>query len=178
METFQPNWISLQHKIDTSSVWVKILECWLRLNLRGTDCSVPHRGASLWLHDKYYEAHEHRHSNKCSTAMSEAFCGCLPWSHPLLFLGQGLHFPVLTGDGASVPLLQMHHVFLGVICCGDTKKMDFSYFHLSLSFPLWIVPMVSNSDYVLVSNSYYGFCFVLSTMEKWFPDLHVHSALY
>lgn len=70
----------------------------------------------------------------------------------------------------------MHYVFLGLICCRDTKKTAFSLISTHpLTFLLWTVPMLSYRSYVPVSNSYCGFCFVLSTRELCFSNLHAHQ---
>ena len=72
----------------THSVWVKMLECVMGMNLRGSDCSVPHSGDFLGLQYKQYTAHQHRCSNACTLATPQAVsCEWLPRSHPLLCLG-------------------------------------------------------------------------------------------
>lgn len=104
------------------------------MNLRGSDCSVPHSGAILQLHYKQYTVHQYRHSNACTLAkLQAASCGWRPSSHPLaLFFGQNLNLGLI-----GTVLLQMHYVFLRVVCCIDTKNTAFSYFHPFPTFSIF-----------------------------------------
>lgn len=72
----------------THSVWVKMLECVMQMNPRGSDCSVPRRGDFLWLQYKRYTTHQHKHSNACTLATPWVVSyEWPPGSHPLLCFG-------------------------------------------------------------------------------------------